>query len=146
MPKISKAGRKTPVEKTNTRDAARYTCTRCGRVFAKQRINFPASHSPLYAKNNGYLTVCGECVDEIYKQYTNELGSDVYGARRTCMKFDYYWDPVLYDATKRVAPDGASLIRSYTSKLNIYKTSFSKYGRGYARKLELERRGIRKYA
>ena len=32
------------------------------------------------------------------------------------------------------------------SKLNIYKTSFSKYGRGYARKLELERRGIRKYA
>ena len=37
-------------------------------------------------------------------------------------------------------------IAKILSKLNIYKTSFSKYGRGYARKLELERRGIRKYA
>lgn len=32
------------------------------------------------------------------------------------------------------------------SRLNIYKTSFSKYGRGYAEKLENDRRGSRKYA
>ena len=32
------------------------------------------------------------------------------------------------------------------SRLNIYRTSFSKYGRGYAEKLVNERRGTRKYA
>ena len=32
------------------------------------------------------------------------------------------------------------------SLLNIYKSSFSKYGTGYAEKLERDRRGIRKYA
>ena len=118
MPRISKTSAKS-AEKPSKRDAARYTCTRCGRVFARQKTNFPTSYSPLFAKNNGFLPVCWECVDEIYKQYSQEFNSDVLGAKRTCMKLDIYWDKNLFEANKRVAPKNGSMMRSYVIKLNI---------------------------
>lgn len=102
------------------KDAAKYVCTRCGRTFARQRGYFPASHSPIFAKNNGYLCVCAECVDSMFEQYSRDLGGDANAARRICMKFDIYWNFELFDALKKLSPSG-SQIRSYISKLNLYK-------------------------
>lgn len=102
------------------RDAAKYMCTRCGRTFARQRGYFSTSHSPLFAKNGGYLCVCTECVDAMFEQYSRELGGDVNAAKRICMKFDIYWNFELFDALKKVSQNG-SQIRSYIAKLNLYK-------------------------
>lgn len=115
MPKISRADKAVTKKET-----AKYTCTRCGRIFARQRANFPASQSPLFAKNNNFLPVCGECVEELHKQYSNDLGSDVEGARRVCMKFDVYWDPSLYASVKMLNSSG-SPVRSYIARLNLHK-------------------------
>jgi len=100
-----------------------YVCTRCGRVYHKQRSNFSASHSPLFAKNGGYLTVCVTCVDAMFNKYKEELGSEAEACKRVCMKFDIYWNDRLFATTQnsRESSTSGSLVRSYLIKTNLAK-------------------------
>lgn len=122
MPKVSKV--KTPASKAKnilaTPESAPVVCSCCGRMYNKQRTNFPSSQSPLFAKNGGYLPVCGDCVDGLLVKYRNDLGDDLEAARRVCMKFDIYWDEQLFKTVCRSGTTG-SLIRSYIGKTNLYK-------------------------
>ena len=74
-----------------------HTCSRCGIKYNKQQGNFFMSRSPLYTHNNGFTTVCHECVDELYKFYGEELGSDAAAVKRLCMKFDLYWNVGIFN-------------------------------------------------
>lgn len=131
MPKVSKAGPKKPVSQRSTpgeadilgRDPKKHYCTRCGRGYRSQKGNFPASQSPLYAANNNFLTVCQDCLEEMYRHYRAVLGGgddDYEAIRRMCMKFDIYWHPDLFKSLQKVESD-RSRMKAYIRMANLYQ-------------------------
>ena len=132
MPKVSKAGpKKKSVTQRSTpgeadilgRDPTKHYCTRCGRGYRGQKGNFPASQSPLYTANDGFITVCQDCLEEMYRHYRAVLGNgenDREAIRRVCMKFDIYWHPDIYTMLNKVEA-GRSRMKAYISKANLYQ-------------------------
>lgn len=125
MPKQSKAGPK-PVPKKSSpgkagpvrEDPESYYCTRCTRHFKLQKGNFPASQSPLWRENNGYIPVCRHCIQEMYEHYLDVLGDERRALRRMCMKFDMYWSEKAYEYTRKTNTTN-SRVMSYISKVNL---------------------------
>lgn len=124
MPKQSKI--RSPVAKPGAKEArpeitGNYICSRCGVTYRIQSRNFPASQSPLFAKNNGYLTVCGSCIEALFNRYKDLLGSEDAAVKRICLKFDIYWNEnVLNSARKTISRENyTSIIRSYIGKTNL---------------------------
>ena len=69
----------------------KYICTRCGSEYDKQNGNFARCASPLVSGNDKYLTVCNQCLDDMYHHYFDVLGNRNDAIRRMCMKFDLYF-------------------------------------------------------
>lgn len=115
--------RLTPVvagEKAGVKKKEDFRCSKCGKIFHSQKVNFFRAQSPLFGSNNGYLTVCRNCVEDLFEQYYKELGDLVEAMRRLCMKFDVYWSRDLFDmATNRVSTN--SFVLAYLSKANTLK-------------------------
>lgn len=103
-----------------------YKCMMCGRVYNKQRNNFPASHSHMYKYNGHYLPVCNGCVDSMLERYIDELKDDAQAVRRICMKFDIYWNEDLFRSVQGYTRSG-TLVRAYISRTNLYKFSEKTY-------------------
>lgn len=110
----SKPGKAAPVKE----QPEKYYCTRCPRSFKQQKYNFPASQSPIYRENNGYLPVCRHCVDEMYQHYKDVLGNEKSAIRRVCLKFDIYWSDRIYDMLKK-NNTSTSRVLSYISRTNL---------------------------
>lgn len=129
MPKISKvkAVSSRPGEASPPKEILdKYLCTRCGRIFKRQKQNFPSSQSLLFKGNRGYLSTCCHCVDELFAHYKNTLGDETAAMRRICMKFDIYWAPEIYAMVNK-ANTTNSRVRGYISKTNLYKYTGKTY-------------------
>ena len=123
MPKTSKVkvpGTKPANAKPVPEDRGKYYCSRCTRDYKKQKGNFPTSQSSLYRGNNGYLTICNHCADELLEHYKAALGNEADAIKRLCLKFDIYWNPEIYQMLNK-ANTSQSRIRAYISKTNLYK-------------------------
>lgn len=121
MPKVSKINSTRPKPAPPPEPPkTEYTCCRCGKKFKKQKSYFPASQSPLYKGNGGYLCVCSECVDQLYQHYRDSLGDDAAAIRRMCLKFDIYWSPEIYKMIEN-GHTSQSRIRVYITRTNLYK-------------------------
>lgn len=124
MPKVSKIRAKgngytnAPAPK---KTQSVFRCTRCGREHTKQKGLYPASYSPLFRENNGFVPICSVCLDELYEQYCGRMTSEEDAMRRVCMICDLYWSPSLFNAIRSGEPMGLSPVRTYISKLNITK-------------------------
>lgn len=142
MPRISK------IRSANTKpkqaapledERTEFYCCRCKKKYARQKANFPASQSTLYKGNGGYLTICNNCVDELFEHYRAALGNEPDAIRRICLKFDFYWNPEIY-AMLNKASTSQSRVRAYISKTNLYKfigkTFDDTLDEEYAQKLE----------
>lgn len=122
MPKISKIQTSTkpkqaaPIEE----ERKKFYCCRCGRHHQKQKSNYPASQSPLYKGNGGYLTICNHCIDELFEHYKTVMESEIEAIRRICLKFDIYWNMEIY-AMLNKASTSQSRVRAYISKTNLIK-------------------------
>lgn len=92
----------------------------CGRVYNRQRNNFPATHSPLFMKNGGYLPVCNTCIDSLLSKYKEEFKDEAAAVKRICMKFDIYWNEGLYNSMYKRDRAG-TIIRAYISGSNLYR-------------------------
>lgn len=123
MPKVSKVKpptsrpgepkpRKTPMDK--------FMCARCGQIYKRQKNNFLVSHSPIYIGNNGYLTVCKHCMDDLFEHYREVLGGNSEAMERVCQKFDIYWNPELFSDTI-IANHNKSKVTSYITKTNLIR-------------------------
>lgn len=95
-----------------------FYCTRCTRTFRRQKDNFPAAQSPLYAANNRYLTVCKDCVDEMYRNYVVSLGDEKAAVRRMCLKFDVYWSERIWQMVLQ-GTSARTPVSSYMQKANL---------------------------
>lgn len=99
-------------------ERSEFYCSRCGRKYTKQKGHFSVSQSTLYQGNNGYLTVCYTCMDEIYQHYRDALGNAKEAVRRICSKFDIYWNTSIYDMVDKTQTSN-SRIRAYISRTNM---------------------------
>lgn len=98
---------------------SKFFCSRCGTAFSRQKGYFPVSHSPMY-RGTGYLPFCNDCLDTMFDEYRQSLGSDREAMRRMCMKLDLYWHDSIYDMVERTAGVN-SKVRNYIGKTNIIR-------------------------
>lgn len=105
-----------PIEEERTK----FYCCRCGRDHKRQKGNYPASQSPIYKGNGGYLTICNHCIDALFDHYKSALGSEIDAIKRICLKFDIYWNMEIYSMLNK-ASTSQSRVRAYISKTNLYK-------------------------
>ena len=97
---------------------SRYWCSRCTRSYVRQKGNFPASQSPIFKENDGFLPVCKHCVDEMFDHYKAVLGDEKRAIYRICLKFDIYWNEKIYDMIYK-ASTTSSRVLAYISKSNL---------------------------
>lgn len=123
MPRISKVNpASTKPKKPSMQDDTpeEFYCSRCKKKYKKQKSNFPASQSPLYKGNGGYLTHCYNCIEELFEHYEDVLNSEEEAIKRICLKFDIYWNKEIYSIACKSSATNAR-IRAYISKTNLYK-------------------------
>lgn len=97
-----------------------FYCCRCKHHWNVQKSRFPASQSPIYRGNNGYLTICNNCIDELFDHYKAALGDEAEALKRICLKFDIYWHKEIYAMLSKTNTS-QSRVRAYISKANLYK-------------------------
>lgn len=99
-----------------------FYCVCCSKKYVKQAGNFYKITSPLFAGNDGYIPICRRCMDELFKHYTEVLGSEEKAIERMCMKFDIYFHPTILKASLKTNAT-QSRFSSYISKsmLRQYK-------------------------
>lgn len=93
-------------------------CCKCGETYTKQAGFFPASKSPLYEGNNGYLPICKNCLKDLYMHYVTTLGSEWKAVERICSKFDMYFSMTIVDGCVSSATDSA-VIMTYISRVSL---------------------------
>ena len=119
---MAEAPRRKRLEKTEEepkRNEQKYYCCRCGSSHSRQKGFFPVSHSPMY-RGSGYLPMCCDCIDEMFEQYINDLGSEKAAMRRICMKLDLYWSDSIWASVEKTA-GLHSRVRNYIGKTNLVR-------------------------
>jgi hypothetical protein len=96
-----------------------YKCSCCGKEYPTQKGNFPVSNSVLFAGNDGYITVCRDCVERYYLQMVGVYsGNEAHAIERCCQIFDWYYNDAAVAMTKN-ASMGYSRISMYPGKANL---------------------------
>ena len=80
-----------------------YVCSMCGSPYkARSARYFPRAYgSPLWVGYGGYIPVCKSCLENLYEQYYTRLKNENASLRRICMKFDYYYSPIIAEKAKQ---------------------------------------------
>lgn len=103
-------------------DKRLYYCSCCGKAYPKQKGNFSASYSPIYAGNNGYVTMCNSCRDKYFVTFTDFFsGNEEKAMDRMCSIFDWYYHDMAVSATRQISAD-RSRIGAYPSKMSLSQT------------------------
>lgn len=95
-----------------------YQCTCCGKKYVRQKDNFFAGYSNLWAANDHYLPVCKHCIEKMFNQYAVALSNEDEAIRRICMKFDLYYSQSLLDSTSRHSPN-VTRMTAWFKQLNM---------------------------
>ena len=100
--------------------AKEHVCTCCGKSYQKQAGNFYKSNSSiLWQANNGYIPICKNCADVIYKALVDFYsGNEEHALHHWCGMFDYLYDLDASAMTAGYVRVGNSRIALYPSKLN----------------------------
>lgn len=101
-----------------------YRCTCCGHKYKKQEGNFGRSKSPVYKGNNGYVSICRNCVAELYEQYVKFYdNNEDEAAERICQMTDMYFDPDIWATSRKISESrngkSRNRISTYISRLNL---------------------------
>lgn len=91
MPRKPKTVEKTKVEK------ATYTCLRCGQEKSEDKY-FYAKWSKIWNTTNKRACICKECIDELFKEYSQRYESERTALIMCCHYLDIPYYRVLYDS------------------------------------------------
>lgn len=92
-------------------------CTMCGKP--KSSTQYYMSYSPLYKANGGRLTVCKDCITDLYENYLEEYGSETIALNKICNLFDTYYSEKAYNIAKQQNKRKVtSLVKTYFQKIN----------------------------
>ncbi len=91
-------------------------CYRCGRLYSKQKGNFPKSYAALY-KGEGYIPICRDCLEAMYNMYLSRCSDTAMAVRQICRKLDLYWDESVFESVeKRSTPQ--SVVFKYIARVS----------------------------
>ena len=100
----------------------KYYCSCCGKPYTTQKGHFSTSYSPLYAGNNGYVTICNSCRDTYFGTVTDFFtGNEEKAMDRICGIFDWYYEDGAIASTRKISAD-RSRIGAYPSKMCLNQT------------------------
>jgi len=117
--KINPDAKITKIEATPD-DDREYYCTCCGKKYKHQKNNFSVTSSPLFAGNNGYVSICKSCVDKYYLQLVDYYsGNEEHAIERCCQLFDWYYSDDVAAMTQKSMSAGKTRIGLYPSKMNV---------------------------
>jgi hypothetical protein len=109
--------------KPKEEDEKKYYCTACGKPYKVQKSNFSVTQSPLFAANNGFITICNHCRDNYFGKLIDlYMGNEEKAIDRVCQIFDWYYDDWAVSATRKISAD-RSRIGAYPSKLNLSQSA-----------------------
>lgn len=127
MPRQSKIASTRPSAAAPVKEQPdKFFCTRCGKAYTRQKGNFPGSQSPIWRGNSGHISVCRNCVEELYTHYRDALGDERAAIRRICLKFDIYWSERIYKMLNKTNTSNSRIL-SYISKSNLYQFAGKTY-------------------
>lgn len=92
-----------------------YRCSHCGHWYTSQ-VNFYKTPSSLYKKNNGYLTVCKVCAQNLFDEHCKQVDNDLHKAMRlTCHDLDWPYDEESFDIVSEKTRIRGHLVESYAA-------------------------------
>lgn len=91
-------------------------CSKCGRAFSRRKGYFAVNYGDLY-KGIGHLSVCKDCVDELYNKYLSQCNSAKDSVRQVCRKLDLYWSEKVFDLVEKKSTT-QTMMTTYLSKIN----------------------------
>lgn len=106
-------------------NASSAICSKCGRSYGRRKGNFPVNYGLLY-KGIGYVTVCKECIDNMYNGYLSQCNNPKDAVRQMCRKLDLYWNERVYEVVERKSTTH-TMMTSYISKINTTTYSGKSY-------------------
>ena len=124
----TKASKPKTKKKAAEYDGPIYNCSRCGKKYIRQKDNFNYSPSPTHKGNGGYLTICKNCINEMYTDFTDNVfeGDHDKAAEMLCAITNTCFDETAWYNAKRV-PMHRSKMSTYFSKLNLSQTKGFSY-------------------
>lgn len=103
----------------SSKEEKQYPCSVCGKSYRKKDRKFTPSCSPIYKGNDGFMTICRDCVSKIYDSYLKKCGGDEYNAiKRVCMLLDIYFCDTLFEYSGK-SNLFVNRMNSYLSKINL---------------------------
>lgn len=107
-----------------------YRCTCCGEFYPTQASYFYKSASPLYEGNNGFISVCKNCVRSYFDYLSKYFGGDDRKAmERICQLFDIYYCENAFVRADESQHEHLPLVSSYISKIGL--KAFTEVGTNY---------------
>lgn len=91
-------------------------CSKCGTSYGRRKGYFPVNYAVLY-KGIGYMTVCKECIDDMYEKYLTACGDSKQAVRQMCRKLDLFWSDSVYETVARKNTT-RTMMTSYIAKIN----------------------------
>lgn len=103
----------------------RVICSRCGLAFTKRSGNFYACRASVY-KGLGYLTICKDCIEQMYSSYLAQCKNAKDAVRQMCRKIDIIWNENAYDtvSARATAHTIMSQYIKHTNTLNYVGKSY----------------------
>ena len=98
-----------------------YVCCTCGDRFSKQERNFSYSQSPFFRGNNSFLPICNKCLEKVFEEYTDILGSKDDAIKRLCLRFDIYQSEDILNSSRKIDAN-RSRIKEYIRLCNLNQT------------------------
>lgn len=104
----------------------RIECTRCGSLLAKTQ--FYKSNSDL-CKYSQKISICKECLNDLYEKYKKELKSDIKALYKLTMQLDIFFDEKLFETSKdKHIESNMSLPIYYFSKIGLSQYKGKTFG------------------
>lgn len=102
-------------------------CTRCGKAYSTRNGNFAKYNSPMWVRNEGYIPVCNDCLQYLYDDYVQKLGSRDAAIYRMCMKFDVYYTDAVMAMVSQGNRAYTNPFKSYLSKINLQQINYNSF-------------------
>lgn len=113
-----------PAKKTPEKQ---FICTRCGKAYFSRTGNSPRCSSPMWVRNDGFIPVCNDCIQSLYDEYLQKLGSRDAAIYRLCMKFDVYYSESVMAMVSQGNKQFTNPFKAYLSKVSLQQISFNSF-------------------
>ena len=94
-----------------------FKCACCGGAFSNQKDSFYISKIDLFKSNSGRTTVCRECINFTFNEYTKKYEDKLYAFYHICAKFGWYFN----EESFKLIENDKNIISAYLQKSNTGK-------------------------